>query len=190
MLCLNALSVLRRQGRTKQFSQFTDAVRRFGAAMDFDEFRLRHMLPHGAGHAVGALRLPALAVGRRRGPLETVTANPFEVHEGYQTDINPGLHPSKLTESILMGSQVALQLLEEQLDLPTQSVQGDDFLDRQIEVVGQQNLDLVAGNRLVGFRFGFCRNDELYITDRVNAAPFLMDVKRRIFLFRPSSASG
>ena len=61
---------------------------------------------------------PPLLLFRQLAPAQLLRPIPFQVEEGYETEIDPPLHFVKALEAVLVKAQRALQFFEEQFDFP------------------------------------------------------------------------
>src|SRR5262249_37688167 len=82
-----------------------------------------------------------------------------------------------------METQCRFQLLEEEFDLPAQSVPFDNLLGRQTQIIGHQ--DLLYFDQSIVVWFCPCREDQLHLAYRVHSLSPLVYVIRTRFHFRP-----
>ena len=126
---------------------------------------------------------PALVRVAQIPPRELLNAVPLQVQKGRQGQLRPALDRRELLEPILRETQRRFELLEKQFDLPANRVQLDHVAHIQPKVVRHQDFHVVrAGSFQILFR---CRKDEPGFSDGVHLPPFLVDVVRPDFRFRP-----
>ena len=104
------------------------------------EFQARS---YGLYQAVGAIMLPLLPLFFGKSlVVPSFRTQPFQIQHGEAVGFHPRVDASPIAKAILVHAQFALELLEKQLDLPTQQIQFDNFRRRPTRMIGQEDFGL------------------------------------------------